>query len=110
MMPALFALGQNAALQAVNARLRDGERLFAFLDDVYVICIPERVGDIHGALREELWAHARIRVHNGKTRVWNREGVKPPVRYQRLKSSSDSQIFTIDRRTPPLPPEAFPTI
>ena len=25
----------------------------------------------------KLWTHARIRVHNGKTHVWNMSGVKP---------------------------------
>ena len=25
----------------------------------------------------ELWTHARIRVHNGKTHVWNMSGVRP---------------------------------
>ena len=27
--------------------------------------------------RRELWNHARIRVHNGKTHVWNMSGVRP---------------------------------
>ena len=36
-MPALFSLGQHPALQAVQAQLQDGERLFAFLD-VYAVC------------------------------------------------------------------------
>ena len=38
LMPALFSLGQHPALQAVQAQLQDGERLFAFLDNVYVVC------------------------------------------------------------------------
>ena len=36
-MPMLFSLGQHAALMAVAARLRDGERLLAFLDDLYFV-------------------------------------------------------------------------
>ena len=39
-MPLLFNLGQHRALVAVQAKLREGERLFAFLDDVHVICAP----------------------------------------------------------------------
>ena len=77
-MSLLFAIGQHAALEAVKALLLPGERLFAFLDDVYVVCLPERAVAIHGVLREELWAHAGTRIHNGKTKLWNRSGVRPP--------------------------------
>ena len=41
-----FSLGQHRALLAVNARLIEGESLFAFLDDLYVLCSPERVGEV----------------------------------------------------------------
>ena len=43
LMPALYALGQHAALEEANAALQPGEFLFAFLDDVYAVCSPERV-------------------------------------------------------------------
>ena len=72
LMPLLFSLGQHAALAAVNARLQDGERLFAYL--IHVISSPCRVLEVHRVLQEELWAHARIRIHHGKTQLWNRGG------------------------------------
>ena len=74
--PLLFSLGQHTALVAFQARLREGERLF-FLDDVYVICAPDRAGDVHKILQEELWKHAKIQVHHGKTKMWNRSGTTP---------------------------------
>ena len=37
LMPLLFCLGQHPALAAVSAALQDGERLFAFLDDLYIV-------------------------------------------------------------------------
>ena len=77
LMPALFSLGQHPALQGVRAHLRDGERLFAFLDDVFVVCSPPRVNAIFGLLQHVLFAHSSIRVHHGKTQVWNRGGVVP---------------------------------
>ena len=76
LMPLLFSLGQHAAL-AANARLEGGKRLFAYLDDIYVICSPRRVLEVHRVLQEELWAHARIRIHDGKTQLWNRGGSEP---------------------------------
>ena len=71
-MPMLFSLGLHAALMALAARLREGERLLAFLDDLYIVTSPDRTVEVHNILREELWCHARISLHQGKTRIWNR--------------------------------------
>ena len=77
LMPALFALGQHRALVAVRERLRPDEHLLAFLDDIYIVCRQDRVVHIHAMLRAQLWHHARIQIHQGKTQVWNRGGVEP---------------------------------
>ena len=37
LMPLLFSLGQHRALVSIQAQLKEGERLFAFLDDIYVV-------------------------------------------------------------------------
>ena len=66
LMPLLFALGQDAALEAVQARLLEGEKLFAYPDDVYIICQPDRVADVHAVLEEELFNHAHIELNLGK--------------------------------------------
>ena len=79
LMPALFALGLHQALVAVQAGLLPSERLLAFLDDIFVVCAPERVADIHASLQVELWRHARISVHQGKTQLWNRAELKQTV-------------------------------
>ena len=77
LMPMLFSLGQQAALEAIKQRLRDDEKLFAFLDDLTVVCRPDRVADVTSIVSQELQAHAHISVHHGKTQVWNRGGVEP---------------------------------
>ena len=46
LMPMLFALGQHQALRSVQHFLRSDERLFAYFDDIHVVCAPERVGFI----------------------------------------------------------------
>ena len=76
-MPLLVALGQHPALEAPNRQLRPGELLFAYLDDTYVVCLPDRVGMIFTLLETALWEHVRIQVHAGKTMVWNRAGTRP---------------------------------
>ena len=42
LMPGLHALGQHAALLDLHSQLQPGEGLYAFLDDVYITCPPER--------------------------------------------------------------------
>ena len=63
MMPLLFSLGQHAALEDVSRSLVLGEHLFAFLDDVYVVSKPERVGRIHDLLGAALWRRSGIERH-----------------------------------------------
>ena len=47
LMPLLFALGQHAALCAIDNSLGVDDRLMAFLDDVYVVTLPESLrGDL----------------------------------------------------------------
>ena len=77
LMPLLFSLGQHAALRAVQRQLLPGELVFAYLDDIYVITTPDRVLAVYNLLQAELWRHARIRVHDGKTQVWNKFGMRP---------------------------------
>ena len=78
LVPLLFSLGQHAAFEAVRRRLRVGERLLAFLDDMYVTTTSERVGIVHNILEQELYRHSRSHIHVGKTQVWNAAGVRPP--------------------------------
>ena len=76
LMPFLFCLGHRA-LVAAQRQLRVGERLLAFLDDIHLATAPARVGLACTAVQQELWIHAGIRVHTGKTKVWNRVGIRP---------------------------------
>ena len=78
LMPVLFSLAQQPALQAVQTRLQPGESLYAFLDDVYAVAPPHRVRPIYDLLEHHLFAEARIRLNSGKTRVWNQGGRQPP--------------------------------
>ena len=79
LMPLLFAVGQHAALVAVQGRLQQDERIFAFLDDIYTTSDPDRVGAVYAILQEELHHHCGIRIHTGKYQVWNQGGVRPPA-------------------------------
>ena len=77
LMPLLFSIGIQGALEEVSAVLQLGEQLCAFFDDVYALCQPARVKVIHDALVRALHRVAGIRLHQGNTRVWNKGGVQP---------------------------------
>ena len=104
-MPALYALGQHKASVAVSERLLPTERLLAFHDDLYVLCGPPRVVDVHIALQQALWEHSRIQVHHGKTQLWNRGGEAP--RGWRALTAAARQVdldAIVWRGDPELPP------
>ena len=104
LMSALFALGQHQALVAVHDQLAPHERLFAFIDDIYVVCSPDRVSDIHNMLQREWWIHSRIQVHQGKTQLWNRGGVEPRrwelLAANALRSDPDAIVWRGDFSLP----------
>ena len=76
-MPLLLSLWQHAALRAVQRQLLPGELVFAYSDDIYVISTQDRFLAVYNLLQAELWRHARIRVHDGKTQMWNKSGARP---------------------------------
>ena len=45
---------------------------------MYALCKPERVRAVYDSLAYHLSEVAGIRLHEGKTRVWNRAGEVPP--------------------------------
>ena len=64
----------NIAPWYVSEDLLDSERLFAFMDDIYMSSAPDRTEAFHQSLDRQMY-HARIRLHQGKTQFWNRGGV-----------------------------------
>ena len=50
-MPALFALGQHQALEAIQESLQPSETLMAFLDDVQVTTPPERTATVEQSVQ-----------------------------------------------------------
>ena len=77
LMPLLFSIGIQQALEEVAAALVPGEQLSAFLDDVYLLCQPARVKPLFKLLERALLRCAGIELHQGKTKTWNRAGVVP---------------------------------
>ena len=77
LMPLLFSIGIHGALEEVASSIERGEQLCAFLDDIYVLCAHHRVVPLFKQLSESLERVAGIRLHQGKTRVWNAGGIPP---------------------------------
>jgi len=56
LMPALFSLAQHAALSEAAAGPQEGEAIFTFLDDTYVVSAPDCTDVLHGAPEDALCA------------------------------------------------------
>ena len=74
LMPLLFAVGQQSALEEASAQLLPGEHL-AFHDDIHMLTMPERVGAVYAIVR----MRARIRIHGGTMKVWNHGRERPAI-------------------------------
>ena len=80
MMPLLYSLGQHGALEVAHSQFTQGERLFAFLDDTFIVTpTAAGVGHAYGCVEAALRTHCGIQVHVGKTKVWNRAGNRPAI-------------------------------
>ena len=77
LMPLLFSIGIQGALEDVADAMRPDEQICAFLDDVYIVCQPERVRVLYDRLAESLIRVAGTHLREGKTRVWNASGTVP---------------------------------
>ena len=44
MMPLLHSLGQHRALEAINREMDANQHLMAFLDDIFLVTMPQDVG------------------------------------------------------------------
>ena len=74
----LFNLAAHNAFQTVKQSFLPEEILFAFLDDIYVVSQLRRIREVDDMLEAALQEKVSIRLHSGKTRVWNKTGVHPP--------------------------------
>ena len=65
-MPLLYSLGQHRALEAINREMRADQHLTAFLDDIFLVTMPQDVGAAYAIVQEKLWVHS-----------CNRAGIRP---------------------------------
>ena len=78
-MPALYALGQHDALHAAAQQLHADDRVFAFLDDVYIITTQSRARQAIDIVTERIASQAGVQTHLGKLEVWSPiAGAAPP--------------------------------
>ena len=76
-MPAFFALGLHDTLVRVPGQMLPGEHLFAYLDDIYILCKPARVRTLYNLLKLALKEDTGLDLNEGKTRVYNKAGTEP---------------------------------
>ena len=77
-MPALFALAQHDALVEADALLEPGERLFSFLDDLYLTTTKPRAQEAFQVVADSVQRHAGVQTNFGKLKAWSRAGGEAP--------------------------------
>ena len=61
----------------VAQKLLPTEKVCAFLDDIYLLCKPDRVRHLYDRVAHHLYENTGIRLNMGKTKVYNHGGFKP---------------------------------
>ena len=112
LMPALFALGQHPALVAAEEKLAIlnfdecsiaenffTPLLFAFLDDLYVVCNREIARKAFDIVTAEVASIAGIRTNLGKLQLYSKAGGPCPPGFedfQALRGVEEQPIWTCD--------------
>ncbi|CAK9051610.1 Retrovirus-related Pol polyprotein from type-1 retrotransposable element R2 (Retrovirus-related Pol polyprotein from type I retrotransposable element R2) [Includes: Reverse transcriptase [Durusdinium trenchii] len=99
LMPALFSLALDFALRAFQADLLPGERVMAFLDDIYITAPPPRIRPLFDSLSTHLLQHTHIQLHHGKTQIWNASG-EEPANIRSLGQDASNPVWVGDTALP----------
>ena len=85
---------------AVQPSLLEGERLFAFLDDIYVVCAPSRVGEVYLLLQRHLLEQNRHTGAPGQDEDLERRRFEAPKcrRFNSKRSREPPQSRGVERR------------
>ena len=78
MSPLLFSLAVHAALTHAQESLREGEYLFAFLDDVYTVTPKRRATEVARLVATRIHQHAGVEPKLGKFQIWSKGGGPEP--------------------------------
>ena len=65
-MKLLFSLGVHNALAAGKSRMAPSEHLLAFLDDTYILSLPQRARPLYDVMDTTLETGAGIQLHAGR--------------------------------------------
>ena len=76
--PLLFSLAVHASLRHANESLREGEYLFAFLDDVYTVTPKNRATAVARMVASRIHEHAGVEPKLGKFQIWSKGGGPEP--------------------------------
>jgi hypothetical protein len=78
LMPVLYALGQADALAHAQSQLQEGDVIFSFLDDIYVITTRARAAEVYQTVAESIESQAGVRSNLGKLEAWSPSGGPAP--------------------------------
>ena len=92
-MPALFALGLQNTIASAQARLPNGDRIFVFLGDIYLITTKARARTSIVIITQAVQNEAGTQTIFGKLHAWCRGGGEAPADLAAL----GPEVWTADR-------------
>jgi len=103
LMPALYCLGQHAALVMAKQKMQYDETLAAFLDDLYAVADKERARDVFDIVTQEVQEIAGIRTNLGKLQLYSEAGGEAPRGFEDMqaqRTETEGKIWTSDSPQP----------
>ena len=92
LMPALFCLALQPALTEIQSRLPPGNFVFAYLDDIYIVCSRALVKSAFEIAKECLLRTCSIDINLGKLAAWSKSVDTAPEGIQELNVASEDPI------------------
>ena len=96
LMPALLALAQHDALVEAASKLNPNERVFSFLEDLYVTTSKQRARVVFDTVSESVFRHAGVRAHLGKLKAWSKQSGEAPEGLE-VHGGSDNKVWQGDQ-------------
>jgi hypothetical protein len=97
LMPALFALGIQGALEKSAIEMGEDHYLFAYLDDVYVIAPKEKACEAFQIVSRNIGEKAGVKTHLGKLQVWGEQQGEAPPGFPDGKWQNGNNTLAVER-------------
>ena len=92
-MPARCCLAMHGPLHESALRLRDGEFVVAYLENIYLLTPRDRAREAYDMVAKTVWRRASVRPNAGTTECWAKGGGSAPRGVQELGTQGGAPVW-----------------